>query len=165
MRRSLAFALVLPAVALAFTGCTDGRKISTPPACLTAASSWVTALADAPDEVLLDGNTQISTCLPKDQSVAQHEEVGKTAVTAATQLSAFYKSGKVGGKVSSSARQAALMAGYLVGAVSKGAASTEGIHQTLVDRVEAAATNGLDGAGQELQGEYQRGHEAGLKNG
>lgn len=163
MRKSLALALVLPVVALAFVGCSDGRKVSTPPACLTVASTWVTALADAPERVLLDGTTPISLCLPKDQSAAQHEEVGKTAVATATQLSAFYKgSGKA---ASSSARQAALMAGYLVGALDKAAESTEGIHATLVDRVESAATNGLDGAGQEMQGEYQRGHEAGLKNG
>jgi hypothetical protein len=160
-------AIVLPTLALAFYGCSDGRKVSTPPACLTAEATWVTALADAPQQVLLDGNTPISSCLPKYQSAAQHEEVGKSAVASATQLAVFYKDGGKGKNASpsASARQAALMAGYLVGALAKGAEETEGVHETLVNRVEAAATNGLEDAGQELQGAYQQGHEAGLKNG
>ena len=66
---------------------------------------------------------------------------------------------------SASSEQAAIMAGYLVGAIEKGADETEGIHATLVDRVEAAATNGLAGADQQIQDAYQQGHEAGLQSG
>jgi hypothetical protein len=159
--------VVLPALVLAFYGCSDGRKVATPPACLTAESTWVTALADAPQQVLLDGNTTISSCLPKYQSAAQHEEVGKSAVASATQLAVFYKGGGKSeeGNPSASARQAALMAGYLVGALTRGAEETEGVHEALVNRVEAAATNGLEEAGHGLQDAYRQGHEAGLKNG
>ena len=57
------------------------------------------------------------------------------------------------------------MAGYLVGAIEKGAEDTEGIHAALVDRVEAAATNGLEGANQQIQGAYQKGYAAGQAKG
>ncbi len=175
MRRTLAFALILPAIVLPFTGCSDGRKIATPPACLSDAATWVTALSDAPNQVRISGATPISECLVKEQAAAQHEEVGKTAVEVATQLAAFYKgagkdkkqtgSGEKVNQGSASSEQAAIMAGYLVGAIEKGADETEGIHATLVDRVEAAATNGLAGADQQIQGAYQQGHEAGLQSG
>jgi len=164
VRKSLAFALVLPALAVAFAGCSDGRVIPTPAACLTTPATWVTALHSAPGDVALNQSTLISTCLPANQSAAQHEEVGKSAVDTATQLAVFYKSDK-GQDTSKSAVQAALMAGYLVGALQKGAEETEGIHAALIDRVQSAATNGLGDAGQQVQGAYQRGHEAGLENG
>ena len=168
MRRTLAFALILPARVITFAGCSDGRKVATPPACLSAEATWVTALSDAPDQVLLEQVTPISECLPENQSASQHEEVGKTAVETATQLAAFYKADDSGKKVqpgTASSAQAALMAGYLVGALSKGAEDTEGIHATLINRVKAAATNGLDKASQEVQGAYQKGHQAGLESG
>ena len=170
VRRTLVIGLILPALALPFTGCSDGRKVATPPACLAASSTWVTALSSAPDQVLIQEVTPISNCLTKGQSAAKQQEVGKTAVETATQLGAFYKTAdktETGKKQagSGSAEQAALMAGYLVGAIEKGAEETEGIHATLADRVEAAATNGLGGASQQIQGAYQKGHEAGLKNG
>ncbi len=175
VRKTLAFALILPALALPFAGCSDGRKIATPPACLSDSSTWVTALAAAPDQVRISEATPISECLVKDQVAAQQQEVGKTAVEAATRLAAFYKgAGKTGKQTdtgtkvsggSASSEQAALMAGYLVGALQKGAGETDGIHATLVNRVEAAASNGLDGADQQVQGAYQKGHQAGLDSG
>ncbi len=160
MRRTLAFALVVPALLLPLAGCGSEGKVPTPPPCLAAPAAWTGALKSAPDQVLLHRVTPISLCLPKDQSPAQQEEVGRVAVEVATRLSAKSKSGSASAGASS-----ALMAGYLVGALEKGADETEGIHSTLVDRVEAAATNGLDGRDQEIQAAYQRGYEAGLKSG
>lgn len=167
MRKPLALALVITLTALAVTGCSDGRKIETPPACLGASSTWVTALSAAPDQVLLAKSTPISECIPQDQGAAQLEEVGKIAVETATQFSAFYKGGEGGsGQTGSeSSVQAALMAGYLVGALEKGAESSEGIHAALVTRVKSAATNGLEAAGQQVQGAFQKGHEAGRETG
>lgn len=167
MRKSLAIALALSALALPFVGCSDGRQVATPPACMTAAQDWVTALAAAPDRVLIDQASPISDCLPKYQGAAQIQEVGDTAVEAATQLSAFLKAGSGGqaGKDSESSAEAALMAGYLVGAVEKGAASTNGIHDTLVQRVKAAATNHLDEASPKVRAQYRKGREAGLESG
>ncbi|MBN8866579.1 MAG: hypothetical protein J0H98_03400 [Solirubrobacterales bacterium] len=165
MRRSVALALVVPALLLPLAGCSDGRKIPTPPVCLTAPGDWLTALDAAPDQVAIDDNTLISSCLPKDQVPAQQEEVGRTAVEVATQLAAFYKTSGGGQKPLPSVEKAALMAGYLVGALEKGAAETQGIHSTLVNRVEAAATNGLDRAGRQVQAAYDKGREAGLESG
>lgn len=170
MRRTLVISLILPALALPFTGCNDGRKVATPPACLSASATWLTALSSAPDQVLLEGVTPLSDCLTKGQSAAQHEETGKTAVETATQLAAFYKAGEKaggdkGGPGGDTSEQAAVMAGYLVGAIEKGAEDTEGIHAALVDRVEAAATNGLEGASQQIQGAYQKGYAAGQAKG
>jgi predicted small lipoprotein YifL len=167
VRRSLAIALVLPALALPFAGCGEKGMAPTPPACITSSGVWLTALADAPKDVALDQSTPISDCLPKDQTAAQQEEVGRTAVEVATQLSRFMKTGAgPGGQADyESSAEAAVMAGYLVGAVQKAAKETEGIHATLVQRIESAATNSLDGASQKLQGAYQRGHEAGLESG
>jgi len=165
VRRTLAFALILPALALPFAGCGGKGMGPTPPACITAPQVWLTALSKAPGDVAIDQSTPISTCLPKDQASAQQEEVGRTAVEVATQLSRFIKAGEGAQKDYESSAEAALMAGYLVGALQRGAKETEGIHTTLVNRVEAAATNGLSGASQKLQGSYQEGHKAGLESG
>lgn len=166
MRKSIAIVLVLPALALPFAGCGDGRQVATPPACMSASQDWITALAAAPDRVLIDQASPISDCLPKYQGAAQVEEVGDTAVETATRLSAFLRagSGQAGDDYESSA-EAALMAGYLVGAIEKGAASTNGIHHTLVQRVKAAATNNLGEASPKLRAQYRKGREAGLESG
>lgn len=164
MRKPLAICLLLPVLAIAFAGCSSGKKLPTPAACQTTPEIWLTALASAPDQVLIEQGTPISDCLPPDQSAAQQEEVGRTAVEVATTLSASIKT-KPGGGEFEAADQAALMAGYLVGALEKAADGTDGIHDTLVQRVEAAATNGLEGATQEVQGEYQAGYQAGLDKG
>jgi hypothetical protein len=167
VRKSFAIALILPALALPFTGCSDGRQVATPPACMTAAQDWVTALAAAPDRVLIDQASPISDCLPKYQGAAQIQEVGNTAVEAATQLSAFLKGGSGGeaGQDTESSAEAALMAGYLVGALENGAADTRGIHDTLVQRVKAAATNHLGEASPKVRAQYRKGREAGLESG
>ncbi len=164
MRKSLSLALILPALAILYAGCGSGAKLPTPPACQSTPEIWLTALADAPDQVLIEGDAPISTCLPSDQSAAQQEEIGRTAVEVGTRLSAFTKADGDEGDFESSI-EAALMAGYLVGALEKGAGETEGIHSTLVDRVKSAATNGLDGASPKIRATYNTGYEAGLDKG
>ena len=167
MRKSLAIAIVLPALVLPFTGCSDGRKVATPPACMAAAQDWVSALAAAPDKVLINEASPISDCVPKYQGAAQQQEVGDTAVEVATQLSAFLAAGRggQGGDDFESTAEAALMAGYLVGALEKGAAASGGIHDTLVQRVEAAATNHLDQSSPKIRALYRRGRAAGQQTG
>ena len=164
MRKPFALALILPALALAFTACGSGAKLPTPAVCLTTPGMWMTALAEAPDQVLIEDAAPISDCLPSDQAAAQQEAVGRTAVEVATRLSTFVQENGRNGDLESPA-EAALMAGYLVGAVERGAADSEGIHDTLASRVEAAATNGLDGAGPKLERLYRKGYEAGLESG
>ena len=164
MRKSLALALILPALALPFAGCGSGAGIPTPPACLTTPEIWMTALAEAPDQVLIEGDSKISECLPADQTAAQQEEVGRTAVEVASRLATFTKASGKDGDYESSV-EAALMAGYLVGALEKAAEESEGIHATLVSRVEAAATNGLQGASPKIRRTYEKGYEAGRETG
>jgi hypothetical protein len=57
--------------------------------------------------------------------------------------------------------KAAIDAGFLVGAIEKGAEDSEGIHATLVERVRAAATNGLSRASEQVRAHYEAGLEAG----
>ena len=164
--RKTALCLILPVLALLLSACSDGRKVETPVACHATPERWLTALAEAPDQVLLENVTPISACLPADQSAAKQEEVGLTALEVANNLSGTIKaSGGVAAGKNPNADRAALMAGYLVGAIEKGAGETDGIHDTLVTRIEAAATNGLDQAGQAIQGEFQVGYEAGRRDG
>ena len=167
MRKTLAFALILPVILVAIAGCSDGRKISTPPACLAAPEFWLTALSSAPERVVIEESTPISECLPEKQTVANQEEVGRTAVIVASSLSSSIKeqSAASGNQNSPSAEEAALMAGYLVGALEKGANESGGIHDVMVTRVEAAATNGLDSAGPAVRQQYQEGRDAGLADG
>ncbi len=163
MRKTLATALILPVLAVPFFGCGDKVAVPTPPSCLTAPTVWLTALASAPDQVALEKVTPISDCLPENQSAAQQQEVGHTVVEVASIL-ARASAGGVKGEASVGG-QAALEAGYLVGALEKAARGSGGIHATLVERVKAAATNGLDEAGPALQAAYREGHKAGLESG
>ena len=87
MRRSLALILILPVLAVAFAGCSDGRKIPTPAACQSAPAKWLAGLTSAPEQVMIEESTLISECFPADQSAAQQEEVGRTTVEVATALS------------------------------------------------------------------------------
>ena len=167
MRKTLAFALILPVILVAIAGCSDGRKISTPPACLAAPEFWLTALSNAPEKVVIEESASISECLPEKQTVANQEEVGRTAVIVASSLAASIKGEpRAGGESNSpTAEEAALMAGYLVGALEKGANESGGIHDVMVTRVEAAATNGLDAAGPAARQQYEEGRDAGLAEG
>jgi len=63
------------------------------------------------------------------------------------------------------AAEAATRAGYLVGALERGAAETGGIHAALVDRVESAATNGLEERPAAVREAYEAGRQAGLESG
>lgn len=166
MRKSLATALILPALALLFAGCGEKSDSSTPVACLTGSGIWKIALADVPEEVLIEQETPISDCLLPDQPAGQQEQVGQTAIALATELAATVQGQGSGPAFDPPAREfAALQAGYLVGALEKGASRSEGIHATLVTRVEAAATNRLDQASQQTQAAFRQGREAGLEFG
>lgn len=163
MRKAFTLTLVLPALAVFFAGCGAGGSVPTPPACVTSPGIWLTALAEAPDQVLIEDATPIADCLPADQAAAHQEEVGRTVVEVATILARGAK-GELAGEAPTGAR-AAVAAGYLVGALEKAAGESQGIHASLVDRVKSAATNGLDGTGQQVQAAYGVGYEAGLESG
>lgn len=148
---------------LMVSGCSQKDPPATPVACLEDEQRWLRALAEAPGPVMIEGTTRLSACLPPDQEAARQEEVGLIAVSAAVALARGAR-GEADPAGPAGAR-AALEAGYLVGALEKGADRTQGIHATLVNRVESAATNGLGDAAPEVRAAYGRGHEAGLESG
>jgi hypothetical protein len=125
--RSIAAVVV---VALVAAGC-GGPGDDTPVACLEGPNVYLRALAEAPGEVRLGGETPISDCLTKNQTGGDLATVGAAMVTAATKLNAEARA-KPGGAAN-------LQLGYLLGAASRGAEHTEGIHAELVRRLTAAA--------------------------
>ncbi|HET7121068.1 MAG TPA: hypothetical protein VFI17_07440 [Solirubrobacterales bacterium] len=155
-RASVPLALIGLACLLA-AGC--GKKdSSTPVACLEGAGAYERALAKAPGEVLLGGETPISDCLAENQSGGELAQVGEAMVETATRLNA---------EARQSSGTAAVQLGYLLGAVQRGAASTEGIHSDLVRRLTVAAryAPGKQPLPQAFLESYEEGFEAGRGNG
>jgi hypothetical protein len=115
----------------------------------------VRALAAAPGEVRLEGDTPISDCLVPEQEGGDLAGVGQEMVKAATDLNAAARRDPTG--------REAVQLGYLIGAVERGA---EGIHADLVRRINAAARFSPQGL---LPAEFERtfgpGYRAGLESG
>jgi hypothetical protein len=153
--------LVLVALLLATTalgGCGGRDDPSTPVACLEGAGVYLSALAEAPAEVRLDGETPISDCLAENQQGGDLATVGEAMVDAATKLNAEARADPGG--------PAGLRLGYLLGAAERGAEETEGIHTELVRRLTVAARYSPEGplpAG--FTGAYREGFDAGHAGG
>jgi hypothetical protein len=128
VRRSLV--LVAIAWGIAVAGC-GGQNDSTPVACLEGTGTYLRALAGAPTEVKLRGETLISDCLAENQAGGDLANVGGAMLSAATKLNAEARA-EPGGKAN-------LQLGYLLGAAERGAEGTEGIHAELIRRLSAAA--------------------------
>src|SRR5690349_19119140 len=124
--RGAALTLLAALAIAAIAGCGSGEE-QTPAACLGTSQAYVRALGSAPGTVELGGGAPISACLTKNQGTGELTSVGTSMIGAATELNAEGR--RAGG------RQAALEAGYLVGAATKGAADTGGIHATLIERI------------------------------
>jgi hypothetical protein len=155
------FALVLALVsllALADAGCGSSSDTSTPVACLEGSGAYLKALAAAPGEATLGGETPISDCLAENQEGGDLATVGEAMVAAATKLNAEARA-EPGG-------QANVRLGYLLGAAERGAESTEGIHSDLLRRLTVAARYSprppLPTA---FQRAYREGFEAGRDHG
>lgn len=129
---------------------------ATPVACLDGAGAYVGALGDAPGEVLLSGEVPISDCLAENQKGGNLATVGASMVEAATKLNAEARE-EPGGA-------ATLELGYLVGAATRGAEATEGIHADLLRRLGAAGR--YSPGGRDLPAPfrraYRRGYDAGF---
>jgi hypothetical protein len=130
MRAPIAIALACLA-ALTLAACGRSASDSTPVACLDGSSAYVSALAGAPGEVRLSGDTPISECLAENQDGGNLASVGEALVETATKLNAEARA-EPGG-------DANLQLGYLLGAAQRGADRTEGIHVDLVRRLAVAA--------------------------
>ncbi len=149
------FALLAPAA----LGCGGGRDDSTPVACLEGAPVYLDALAAAPGEVRLEGETPISECLAENQRGGDLATVGEAMIEAATELNTEARA-EPGG-------DAGLRLGYLVGAAERGAERTEGIHADLLRRLVVGAryAPGREPLPPALLDAYARGFDAGRSEG
>jgi hypothetical protein len=129
---------------------------STPPpslACVESPQAVEAALAGAPGRVRLRDGTRLSQCVSHASDQGSLETIGATFVTAAGDLEARARRD----------RAAALELGYLIGAVRRGASTTNGVGLELARRLESAGA--LAGAGdQTLRAEHE-GLVAGQRDG
>lgn len=123
---------ILAALAgLVLVGCGGDDAASTPSACLGDADAYLAALEAAPGEVRLGGETAISDCLVEAQSGGELAQVGEPMIAAATSLNRDAQADPSG--------EATVQLGYLIGAAQEGGATTGGIHEDLIRRLDAAA--------------------------
>jgi hypothetical protein len=136
-----------------------GQDDSTPVACLEGAAVYEKALRDAPDEVLLLGETAISDCLASNQEPGDLARIGEATIETATDLNAQARE--------QSSAEAALRLGYLLGAAQRGAEESEGIHADLVRRLTVAAryAPGREPLSSDFLAAYREGFDAGRSDG
>ena len=148
------------AVLIALLGAGCGRQDdSTPVACLEGSRVYIDALAGAPGDVKLGGETPISECLTENQQGGDLATVGTALVEAATELNAEARE-EPGG-------DANLELGYLIGAAQRGAERTEGIHADLLRRLTVAAryAPGRQPLSPAFLAAYRQGFDAGHASG
>jgi hypothetical protein len=153
-------ALALLIATLALAGCGNSNESGhTPDPCLSGPVYYKAALKKAPDRVRLPGNTPISGCLVSDQTAGDLGNVGNYMVKVATGLNATARRDTAGA--------ATVQLGYLVGAATRGASETSGIHDELIRRLEAAALYSPAGKPppQPFDHQYKTGYAAGRENG
>lgn len=155
--RFAALALIVACALVAF-GC-GSQEDSTPVACLEGAATYERALGEAPEEVLLGGETPISECLAENQQPGDLARVGEAMVQTATQLNAEARAQQGG--------DAAVQLGFLLGAAQRGADSSEGIHADLVRRLTVAAryAPGTEPLSPAFIRSYEAGYAAGRRDG
>jgi hypothetical protein len=153
-----AAASLLACLALAGSGC-GGQGDLTPVTCLEGAAAYEKALQSAPGDVLLGGETPISDCLASNQKAGDLARVGEAMVETATSLNAEAR--EEGGG------DAAVQLGYLLGAIQRGADSSEGIHADLVRRLTVAAryAPGKEPLSPAFYRAYRTGYAAGRREG
>jgi hypothetical protein len=139
-------------------GC-GSQDDSTPVACLEGPSAYAEALADAPGEVKLGGETPISDCLAPNQQAGDLASVGSALVETATKLNAEARA-QPGG-------DANLRLGYLLGAAQRGGDRSEGIHADLLRRLTVAAryAPGREPLSSAFLAAYRQGFDAGHARG
>jgi hypothetical protein len=151
----------VPAIALLalLAGCGSANQGSTPPACLSGAKAFSDALAKAPATVRLSGGVPISDCLVSNQSAGDLAKLGVSLVAVTTKLNAQARVDPGGAPP--------VQLGYLVGALTRGAEDTQGIHAELMRRVKAAALYSPAGKPPPppFDQTYEKGYAAGRANG
>ncbi len=129
---------------------------STPPLSALCEQSQATiaqALARAPGRVVLHDGTTLSQCARNASDDADFETVGSIFVAVADTLARSVPRSNA----------AALQLGYLVGAVQKGTAASDGVDYELVHRLQNAA--GPGGPPADRSASYQQGLAAGARDG
>jgi hypothetical protein len=157
--RRLAPPIAAALMALAFAAGCGSTDEGTPAACLRGGPAYVKALEVAPGQVVLAEGVAISDCLTQNQSGGDLATVGGSLVAAATKLNSEARANPGG--------PAAVELGYLVGAVSRGASDTQGIHTELVRRLAAAARYSPENRPlpPAVLAAYRRGFDAGRSGG
>jgi hypothetical protein len=157
MRASIA--IVIACLLAVFAAGCGSQDDSTPVACLEGPSAYAEALADAPGEVKLGGETPISDCLASNQQAGDLASVGSALVETATQLNAEARA--------QPGNDANLQLGYLLGAAQRGADRSEGIHADLLRRLTVAAryAPGREPLSPAFLAAYRQGFDAGHARG
>lgn len=152
--------LSLAAAAAFLVGCSGASKGEhAPVACREGAAVILDALRGAPGEVLLAGETPISGCFVVGAEEGELADFGEAALAAATKLNAEARA-EPGGRAN-------LELGYLIGAVTRGGADTEGVHTELLRRLTVAARFAPGGAPLPARflDAYEKGFAAGRDHG
>lgn len=149
--------LLLVATAAGLAGCGGGasREEHAPPVCREDTAVILEALRAAPGEVVLASETPISDCLVAGAEEGELADFGEVALAAATKLNGEARA-EPGGS-------AAVELGYLLGAVARGSAETEGVHAELLRRLTVAAR--FAPGGEPLSPRFLAGYEKGFAAG
>jgi hypothetical protein len=156
-RTTLALLLLAALGATLLAGCGGGPRKGehAPVACREGKEVFLDALRAAPGEVILAGEAPISDCLIVGAEEGELADLGEGALAAANQLNAEARA-EPGGK-------AAVELGYLLGAIARGSADTEGVHAELLRRLTVAARYAP--AGEPLSPEFLAAYEKGFAAG
>ena len=146
--------LVAAMLALLLAGCTTANDEPLPAACLAGPARLVLALQQAPAAVRLADGTRLSTCVRRVRSAGDLQELSVSLTTAADTLR---------GQVASDP-DAAVMLGYLAGAVKVGADANQSLASELRRRIERVTTLAA-GAPQPARAAHDRGLRAGGRSG
>ena len=119
--------MVCAGVALSAGGCSRGQEAEIPTGCQAGERSVHQALARAPGEVTVQG-TRLSDCLVARSNAVEVQSIGAVYLGVTSDLAEQARARPAG--------PAATRLGYLIGAVRRGAARTQGIHDELRRRLE-----------------------------
>ncbi|HUR86932.1 MAG TPA: hypothetical protein VMY78_16485 [Solirubrobacteraceae bacterium] len=147
--------LVVAMLALLLAGCANSDDEPLPAACLDGPAALVLALQRAPAAVrLADGSTRVSTCVRRVRSDGELQELGVALTTAADTLRRQVATDPA----------AAVMLGYLAGAVTAGADANQSLASELRRKVERVTALAAD-APQLARAAHDRGLRAGGRSG
>ncbi len=150
--RAMARRLVAILALLLLAGCGSGRD-PLPSACLVSGTELGRALDPAPNPVALRDGTRLSACLERASSDGELQSLGVALTTVAGRLQ----------RQAPRDPAAAARLGYLIGAVRRGAAESNGVSIELGRRLER--TGLLDAPHAAAAQALQRGLRAGARTG